>query len=295
MIKGLIAKSDGLPEILCGRTVQLDLREPCIVGILNVTPDSFSDGGRFHSVDAALKHGLRMAAEGASLIDVGGESTRPGAPAVSAADELARVIPVIQALRSELATPLSIDTNKSAVAEAAIKAGVEFVNDVSGLTFDAGMADVVAASGAGLIVMHTRGRPDIMQQDTVYKDVVAEVTAGLRRSVEAALGAGMAKGRIAVDPGIGFGKDDAGNLELLRCTSLLTELGCPVMLGTSRKSFIGRILSQDDPGARLPGSLATVALGYAAGARLFRVHDVAASWQAARMAQAVCKGADWPN
>lgn len=295
MIKGLTVHSGVLPEVFYGKTVQIDLRVPCIVGILNVTPDSFSDGGRFCSVDAALEHGLKMAEEGASLIDVGGESTRPGAPAVSEAEELDRVIPIIEALRCELPVPLSIDTNKSSVAEAAIDAGAEFINDVSGLTFDAGMADVVAASGAGLIVMHTRGRPDVMQQDTDYQDVVTEVASGLRRSVDAALLSGVAEKKIAIDPGIGFGKDDAGNLELLRCTSSLTELGYPVMLGTSRKSFIGRILNLESPEERLPGTLATVALGYAAGARLFRVHDVAAAWQAARMAQAVCKGAEWSN
>lgn len=295
MIKSLAVHAGVLPEVFCGRTVRLDLRRPCIVGILNVTPDSFSDGGRYCSVDAAVEHGLSMAEEGAALIDVGGESTRPGAPEVSEEEELARVIPIIEVLQRELSIPLSIDTHKSSVAEAAIKAGVEYVNDVSGLTFDPGMAAVVAESGAGLIVMHTRGRPDVMQQDTDYDDVVAEVASGLRMSVEAALDAGVVKEKIAIDPGIGFGKDDAGNLELLRCTSTLTELGLPVMLGTSRKSFIGRILNQENSDERLPGTLATVALGYAGGARLFRVHDVAAAWQAARMAQAVCVGAEWSS
>lgn len=293
MIKGLIAHSGRLPEILCGRTVQLGLRGPCIVGILNVTPDSFSDGGRFCSVDAAVAHGLRMEKEGAALIDVGGESTRPGAPAVSEAEELTRVVPIIEALRCELHIPLSIDTTKSTVARAAVNAGAEFVNDVSGLTFDPCMAGVVAASDAGLIVMHTRGRPEVMQQDTDYEDVVAEVMSGLQRSVELALSAGVAREKIAVDPGIGFGKDDAGNLELLRCSSAFTALGCPLMLGTSRKSFIGRILNLDNADERLSGTLATVALGYASGARLFRVHDVADARQAANMAHAVCKGADW--
>ncbi len=234
-----------------------------------------------------------MAREGAALIDVGGESTRPGAPSITVAEELDRVIPVIEALYRELALPLSIDTTKSAVAAAAVAAGVEFVNDISGLTFDPQMAEVVAKSGAGLIVMHTRGNPGDMQQNTHYDDVVEEVIAVLRQSIERAEAAGIPGDKIAIDPGIGFAKNVAGNLELLRRTSALNDLGRPIMLGTSRKSFIGRVLAQNDPGDRLVGSLATIALGYAGGARLFRVHDVAAAHQAALMAQAVCCGAEW--
>jgi dihydropteroate synthase len=291
MIKGLAVHAGPLPEYLAGRTVRLDLKVPCIVGILNVTPDSFSDGGCFSTVDAALEQGRRMAREGAALIDVGGESTRPGASSVTVAEEMDRVVPVIEALRCELALPLSIDTRKSAVAAAAVAVGVEFVNDISGLTFDLKMAGVVADSGAGLIVMHTRGGPEEMQRHTHYDDVVIEVVAALRRSVERAELAGVAGDKIAIDPGIGFGKDVAGNLELLRRTASLTGLGRPIMLGTSRKSFIGRVLAQNTPGDRLAGTLATIALGFAGGARLFRVHDVAAARQAALMAQAVCCGA----
>ncbi len=234
-----------------------------------------------------------MAREGAALIDVGGESTRPGASSVSVAEELDRVIPVIETLHRELVLPLSIDTNKSAVAAAAVAAGVEFVNDISGLTFDPQMAEVVASSGAGLIVMHTCGGPEAMQRNTHYDDVVSDVVAALRRSVDLAERAGVAGNKIAIDPGIGFGKDVTGNLELLRRTASLTELGRPVMLGTSRKSFIGLVLAQNDPGDRLAGTLATIALGFAGGARIFRVHDVAAAHQAALMAQAVCCGAEW--
>lgn len=234
-----------------------------------------------------------MAQEGASLIDVGGESTRPGAPSVTVAEELDRVIPVIEALRRELTLPLSIDTSKSAVAAAAIAAGVEFVNDISGLTFDSKMAGVIADSGAGLIVMHTRGGPEVMQRDTHYDDVVTNVVAALRCSVDRAEKAGVAGDKVAIDPGIGFGKDVVGNLELLRRVAALADLGRPIMLGTSRKSFIGRVLAQNDPGDRLAGTLATIALGFAGGARLFRVHDVAAAYQAALMAQAVCCGAEW--
>lgn len=292
---GLVSSSESDAHVLKGRVCSLLLDRPHIVGILNVTPDSFSDGGRYLNLEAALEQSRRMASEGADLLDVGGESTRPGAPEVAVQEELDRVIPVIEALSEELSLPLSIDTSKSEVALAAIEAGADFVNDISGLTFDSEMAGVVAEKKAGLILMHTRGRPGVMQQETDYEDVVAEVISGLRRSIDVALAAGVETEKIAVDPGIGFGKDVEGNLELLRRLAALTELDKPIMLGTSRKSFIGHVLRQDDPGRRQVGSLATVALGYASGARLFRVHDVAASREAALMAEAVCKGAEWPN
>lgn len=293
MIKGLVANHGSLQTYLEGRSVRLNLQVPCVVGILNVTPDSFSDGGRFCDVGSAVEQGKRMALEGAALIDVGGESTRPGAAPVTAQQELDRVLPIVEALRREVPLPLSIDTTKSSVAAEAVAAGVDFVNDISGLLFDPEMAAVVAKSGAGLIIMHTRGKPGTMQQNTHYNNIVEEVVDALQSSVECARVSGIADDKIAIDPGIGFGKDLAGNLELLRCTSNLTRLGRPVMLGTSRKSFIGRIMDQDDPADRNVGTLATVALGYAGGARLFRVHDVAAAHQAALMAQAVCYGAEW--
>ncbi len=236
-----------------------------------------------------------MAREGAALIDVGGESTRPGALPITVAEELDRIIPVIETLHRELALPLSIDTTKSAVAAAAVSAGVEFVNDVSGLTSDRQMAEVVAESGAGLIVMHTRGKLGDMQLDTHYDDIVEEVITALRQSIKCAEAAGIPSDKIAIDPGIGFAKDVVGNLELLRRTSAFADLGRPVMLGTSRKSFIGRVLAQNDPDDRLAGTLATIALGYAGGARLFRVHDVSAAHQAVLMAQAICCGAEWPT
>ncbi|MEN8688014.1 MAG: dihydropteroate synthase, partial [Desulfuromonadales bacterium] len=274
-----------------GRNCSLVMDRPYIAGILNVTPDSFSDGGRFLDPQRAVVQGFRMSAEGADLIDIGGESTRPGAAQISEQEELDRVIPVVEKLRREVDLPLSIDTSKSVVASEAVSAGADFVNDVSGLAFDAGMAGVVADSGAGLIIMHSRGRPEVMQQDTHYDDLFAEVVASLSKSIAVAESAGVAMDRIAIDPGVGFGKDVAGNLELLRRTADLVALGHPVMLGTSRKSFIGRVLGKDDPAERLVGTLATVALGYAWGARLFRVHDVAAAREAALMAHAVCKGA----
>jgi dihydropteroate synthase len=294
MIKGLVAHPGPLQAYLAGRTLRLDLKAPCIVGILNVTPDSFSDGGHYSSVADALERARCMACEGAALIDIGGESTRPGAPPVDEAEELDRVMPVIEALTRELALPLSIDTSKSAVAAAAVAAGVEFVNDISSLTYDPQMAAVVAASDAGLIVMHTRGKPEVMQQDTDYDDVVRDVVSSLQRSISRAEAAGVALDKIAIDPGIGFGKDAAGNLELLRQTATLAALGRPIMLGTSRKSFIGQILDQPNPFDRSLGTMATLALGYAGGARIFRVHDVAASRQTVMMAQAVCQGSAWP-
>ena len=291
-MSGLVGGSE--PRlVLAGRDCSLVMDRPYIVGILNVTPDSFSDGGRFMGLPQALDRGLKMAEEGADLLDIGGESTRPGARQVSEQEELDRVIPVVERLRREVDLPLSIDTSKSAVAREAVSAGADFVNDVSGLTFDTAMAGVVAAAGAGLIIMHTRGRPMVMQQDTRYADLFSEVAASLNMSLEVAESAGVTRDKIALDPGIGFGKDVAGNLELLRRTADLVALGHPVMLGTSRKSFIGRVLGKDDPSERLAGTLATIALGYVGGARLFRVHDVALAREAAWMAQAVCKGAAW--
>lgn len=289
-VSGLQVGPPAGPGFWQGRRCRIELDRPRLMGILNVTPDSFSDGGRFLAVDAALAHARRLAAEGADLIDVGGESTRPGAPAVSEQEELDRVLPVIEALHRELSLPLSIDTTKSAVALAAVAAGADFVNDISGLTFDPAMAAAVAQCQAGLVVMHTRGRPATMQSDTRYHDLVGEVREGLRCSVAKAVAAGVVAGRIAVDPGIGFGKDVAGNLELLRRLPEVAVTGHPLLLGTSRKSFIGKVLGQDDPRQREPGGLATVALGVAGGAMLFRVHEVAAAREAALMAWAVCRG-----
>jgi dihydropteroate synthase len=206
---------------------------------------------------------------------------------------LDRILPVVEALVRELDLPLSVDTTKSAVVREAIAAGADFVNDISGLMFDAQMAGTVANTRAGLFVMHTRGRPEVMQQNTSYADIVSEVADGLRESIAVAESAGIPRNKIAIDPGIGFGKDVAGNLELLRCTAVLSELGRPVLLGTSRKSFIGKVLGLDQEVDRLVGTLATVALGYAGGARIFRVHDVAAARQAAWMAMAVCRGSAW--
>lgn len=278
------------PTQLSGRSCQLSLDRPRIMGILNITPDSFSDGGHYSCTESALRRGLEMAAEGADIIDVGGESTRPGAAQVSAQEEMDRVLPVLEALRREVAVPLSVDTNKAAVARAGVASGAEFINDISGLQFDPKMAGVAAETGAGLFLMHTRGRPEQMQENTVYTDLLGEVIACLREATAQAVAAGVQLEKIAVDPGIGFGKSADGNLELLRHLPELQSLGRPVLLGTSRKSFIGRVTGQPDPEQRLAGTLATVALGVMRGAHIFRVHDVRPAREAALMAWAVRRG-----
>ncbi len=276
-----------LTQTLTGRFCQLDLSRPCIMGVLNVTPDSFFDGGRYTDIPSVIRRGLQMEYEGAGILDIGGESTRPGSSPVSAKEELARVIPVIEGLRSKTDLPISIDTTKAEVAAAAVAAGADFVNDISGLHFDSEMAAVVAESGAGLFVMHTSGRPEVMQQRTDYADVVAEVIDGLRQSLDIAVSAGVEKSRLAVDPGIGFGKTAEGNLELLHHLDSFHQFNCPVLLGTSRKSFIGRVLDLDDPQERLFGTLATVASGVERGVQIFRVHDVRPARDAALVAWAI--------
>jgi dihydropteroate synthase len=279
-----------LPPVLLGRRCRLELDRPRIMGVLNVTPDSFYDGGVHQDQEAALRKALEMVAEQVDIIDVGGESTRPGAVLISESEEIDRTCGIIEQLIREVDVPLSIDTNKAAVAEAALAAGVDFVNDISGLQFDAGMAGVVASSGAGLFLMHTRGRPEQMQQDTRYADLIGEVTASLSEAVANAMQAGVPREKIALDPGIGFGKDTVGNLLLLNHLDALLKLGFPLLLGTSRKNFIGKILQLHAPAERLYGTLATVALGVDRGAMVFRVHDVKPAREVALMAWAI-KGA----
>ncbi len=281
---------DQPPAYLRGRNCRLGLNRPLIMGILNLTPDSFSDGGCYNTLEAALSRTREMAKEGADLIDVGGESTRPGALPVSAQEELDRVIPVIEALQRETDLPLSVDTSKSIVAAEAVAAGAEFINDISGLRFDSKMAETAAKCGAGVFVMHTRGRPAGMQLDTGYDDLVQEILHSLQQSLQAAMAAGVLADRLAVDPGIGFGKDAAGNLEILRRLEEFRVLGRPILIGTSRKSFIGKILGLSTTEARLFGSNATVALGVARGANIFRVHDVRAARETALMSWAISHG-----
>ena len=255
-----------------GRTLDIS-RRPCIMGILNVTPDSFSDGNRFISAERAAERAFEMEEEGADVIDIGGESTRPFARPVGQDEELRRVMPVIERLAGTLKIPVSIDTFKSAVAREALNAGAEIVNDISALTFDVRMADVVSSSRAGLVLMHTRGKPAEMQRDTAYTSIISEVTDSLRKSLAIAEDAGIEEERIVVDPGIGFGKSAEGNLEILRRLSELSALGRPIMVGTSRKSFIGAVLGRP-AGERIFGTAATVAVALANGASIFRVHDV---------------------
>lgn len=269
------------------RTLALD--RPVVMGILNLTPDSFSDGGQFLGFDDAVRRAREMAAEGADLIDLGGESTRPGSAEVSADEETARVVPVLRALRDALDLPLSVDTRKAAVAREALAAGADVVNDVSGLA-DPGMADAVAPSGAGLVLMHMRGTPATMQGLTDYADVVEDVAAELSVSLARADAAGIARERVVLDPGIGFAKTAEQNLALIASLRRLeSRLGRPVLLGPSRKAFIGALLGGVPAAERDVGTVGACVAGLARGARLFRVHDVRAARQALDVAWAVLR------
>lgn len=260
---------------------------PRIMGILNVTPDSFSDGGRFLAPEAALTQAQVMA-RGADVLDIGGESTRPGAAEVELAEEVARTAPVIATLRAGgLEVPISIDTRKAAVAKAALAAGAGIVNDVAAMGFDPAMAGVVAAAGAPIILMHAVKTPATMQDDPRYDDVLLDVYDFLKDRIAVAEAAGIPRARIMVDPGIGFGKTAAHNLTLIRGLSLFHDLGVPVLLGASRKRFIGTIGGEDQADRRMPGSVAVALAGVAQGAQVLRVHDVAETRQALRLWQAV--------
>ena len=258
------------------------------MGVLNVTPDSFSDGGEWFDHEAAVGRGRELAAQGAAILDVGGESTRPGAAPVAEAEELRRVVPVVRALSAQVpaGVQLSIDTSKARVAAAALDAGATYVNDVTALRGDPAMAELVAAAGCDVCLMHMLGEPRTMQDDPRYDDVVADVRAFLEERLAVAVAAGIAEDRIALDPGIGFGKTAAHNLELLRRIGEIVALGRPVVVGTSRKSFLGRITGRDDPHQRDVGTVATNVLAYERGASVFRVHDVAATRDALAVAAA---------
>jgi dihydropteroate synthase len=247
-----------------------------VMGVLNVTPDSFSDGAEWFDRDDAVAHGRELVAQGAAIVDVGGESTRPGSDPVPAAEELHRVVPVVRALAGAGAQ-LSVDTMKAGVAAAALDAGATFVNDVSAFRHDPAMADLVADRGCDCCLMHMLGEPKTMQDDPRYDDVVDDVKAFLAERVEAAMARGVDARRIHVDPGIGFGKTLEHNLELLRRLDEIAALGPPVVLGTSRKSFLGRLTGRADPHERVAATVATSVLGFERGAAVFRVHDVAAT------------------
>lgn len=257
------------------------------MGVVNVTPDSFSDGGLFSSADEAIAHGRRLVEEGADLIDIGGESTRPGSEPVDEQTEKERVVPVVEAL-TEIGAVVSIDTTKAGVASAAIAAGAEVVNDVTAGS-DPGMFDLVASSGAGMVLMHMQGTPRTMQEDPRYEDVVAEITGFLLERTAAAEAAGIAREALVIDPGIGFGKTVEHNLELIRRLGVLVSTGYPVMVGASRKGFLGKIAGIDVPARRDVATAAVTALVVSSGAAIVRVHDVVSSREAAAVAWSVSR------
>jgi dihydropteroate synthase len=261
-----------------------------VMGILNVTPDSFSDGGRFDGQEAALARGLELFEAGADVVDVGGESTRPGAAAMSAEAEIRRVVPVIAALRARGDGLVSVDTTKAAVAKAALEAGADIVNDVSGFRFDPALPAVVADADAPVVLMHLRGAFATMHGDPHYRDVAGEIAAELRQSMETARAAGIAAERVVLDPGIGFAKSAEHSLEALRRLGEFHALGRPLLVGPSRKSFIGKVLDAPVEG-RLFGTAAAVAASVLAGAHVVRVHDVAEMAQVARVCDAILGGA----
>ena len=276
---------DTTPQLDCaGRLVKLDV--PRVMGIVNVTPDSFSDGGAHADVDAAVAHGLKLAEEGADILDIGGESTRPGADEVPVEEELKRVVPVIERLAKQTSLPISIDTSKPEVMRAAVAAGAGMINDVYALRRE-GALDAAAALGVPVVLMHMLGEPRTMQADPQYDDVVAEVHRFLAERIFAAEMSGIAKKNLVVDPGFGFGKNAAHNLALLAQLQRFTELGVPVLAGMSRKKTIGELTGREAPAQRLAGSVAAHLIAAQNGAKIVRVHDVAATVDALKVWNAV--------
>jgi dihydropteroate synthase len=259
-----------------------------LMGVLNVTPDSFSDGGKFYDPEAAVAQGIWMAEEGVDILDVGGESTRPGADPLALGEELRRVIPVIAALRARLPLPISIDTYKAEVARQAIAAGADMVNDISSLRFDERMADVVRNAGVAVVLMHMRGTPKTMHELPPSPDIVTEVKDGLAAAVHMACERGIDREKIIIDPGIGFGKNTEENLKLINNLSLLSELNLPILIGTSRKRFIGNVLGLPVE-QRLIGTVATVAATILRGAHIVRVHDVKPTRETASIIDAILR------
>lgn len=259
------------------------------MGVLNVTPDSFSDGGRYFEPQKAVRHGLQLAEEGADIIDIGGESTRPYSRRVGAAEEAERVIPVIEALVREISIPVSIDTCKAEVAQQALQAGATMINDISALRFDANLAAVAVEAQVPVILMHMQGTPENMQQEPIYQDLMGEIENFLQEAVERALKAGIQRENIILDPGIGFGKTFDHNLRIIRDLSRLRKLQQPILVGSSNKTFIGRILDKA-PGQRDNGTMATVACAVMAGANIVRVHNVRQALETVRIVDAVKRG-----
>jgi dihydropteroate synthase len=272
--------------IRCRERVLTLGKRTLLMGVLNVTPDSFSDGGLFFDKEKAIAHGLRMVEEGADIIDIGGESTRPGSKPLELEEELCRVIPVIESLVKEVNLPISIDTYKSTVAQRAIEAGAEIINDISGLHFDQNLAKVAAKESTPLILMHIRGTPETMQKDVHYKSLFSEILQYLKDSIQMAESAGVDPRQIIVDPGIGFGKTLEDNLLIIKNLYEFRILGKPVLLGTSRKSFIGKILNAG-AGDRMEGTLSSIAIGVLNGAHIIRSHDVLQAKRAIAVADAI--------
>jgi dihydropteroate synthase len=260
------------------------------MGVLNVTPDSFSDAGNFLESEDAIAHALRMESEGAEIIDIGGESTRPGAEPVETEEELRRIIPVIEGLRARSQVAISIDTSKAVVAEAAIDLGADIINDVTALRGDPLMPEVTAKSGAGVVLMHMQGEPRTMQEKPTYKDVAGEVAEFLRQRVSIAIGYGMTAERMAIDPGIGFGKTAEHNAALLRSLERLVQIGLPVLVGVSRKSFLRWLAQAPSTTERFWPGIALTSFCREKGARIFRVHDPKPHREALRMTEAICQG-----
>lgn len=258
-----------------------------IMGILNVTPDSFHDGGDFSGTDPAIRQARGMAAAGAGIVDIGGESTRPGSEAVSLQKELSRVIPVIEAVAPDLGVPVSIDTSKAEVARAALAAGAVMINDVTAMRGDPDMAAVAAETGCPICLMHMLGEPRTMQDDPKYGDIIADISDFFRERIEYAVSQGIKREMLILDPGIGFGKTLAHNLEILRRLDEFSDIGLPLLIGVSRKRFIGMIMDDDTTAGRLPGTIAANLLAFEKGARIFRVHDVAENYQALTVAAAI--------
>jgi len=267
-----------------------------VMGVLNITPDSFSDGGAYLDSEAAIARALQIQKDGADILDIGGESTRPGASPISSEEEIRRVLPVIKVLRGKLRIPMSVDTRRADVAEAALRAGAEILNDVSALRTDQRLAEIARRARAPLILMHMRGTPQTMQRGPFAGDVIRDVMAGLRQAVALAKRAGLAKSQLLLDPGIGFGKKHEQNFEILARLPELARLGCPIVIGTSRKAFLGKALAAPDgtsapPGERLLGTAATVTASILGGAHIVRVHDVAEMVQVVRIADQVVNAA----
>ena len=274
------------PLVIRGHTFEWGKRT-YIMGVLNVTPDSFSDGGEFNTPDAALAQAQQLVAAHADIIDVGGQSTRPGSVEISLEEELERVLSVLQLLRPNISTPISVDTTRAAVAKAAVAAGADIINDISGGTFDPEMLPTVASLGVPIVLMHIRGTPQTMQQLTDYQDLIGEIYQFLESRITQAIAIGIQPDKIIVDPGIGFAKKYNQSLEIIRRLSEFHSLNCPILVGASRKSFIGHILNQPDPKARIWGTAAACCAAVAGGADILRVHDVAQMHDVSRVADAI--------